>query len=447
MNSTSPHLQYTHSNKTDQKASQKMSSAKGIAAEIYPLTFDEASQSRALHGSNELSKQARKPFLKKFLSNLGDPIIRILLVALGLNLIFSLKGGADWIETGGIALAVFLATLISTLSECGSEAAFARLSEISGNIFCRVFRRKHKDASGEICELPIGEITVGDIVSLEAGEMIPADGILLSGKLKVDQSSMTGESREVEKKSTRSAITEPSPDHPSCLFRGCTVRSGEGIMQVSAVGDHTSWNFVGNPYACYYNLVSDDFASPITVWNGTTYVAYRPGDDNYHLQPYEAFFVQKTENASAINFSAEGRETYSQSVATAAAQTRASFQRSITNNRFIVNLTISDNDTVAIDRTRLVMNNKASCNYELACDASKFISEDAAAQIYTLEGSLKMAINERPGQGKVRIGYTAQKAGKLRIEAQRMDSPMELLDTKTNRTFDLAQGAYEFTRG
>ena len=208
---------------------------------------------------------------------------------------------------------------------------------------------------------------------------------------------------------------------------------------------NASWNFVGNPYACYYNLVSDDFASPITVWNGTTYVAYRPGDDDYHLQPYEAFFVQKTENASAINFSADGRETYSQSVATAAAQTRASFQRSITNNRFIVNLTISDNDTAAIDRTRLVMNNKASCNYELACDASKFISEDAAAQIYTLEGSVKMAINERPGQGKVRIGYTAQKAGKLRIEAQRMDSPMELLDTKTNRTFDLAQGAYEFT--
>ena len=239
MNSTSPHLQYTHSNKTDQKASQKRPSGKGIAAEISPLTFDEASQSRAFHGSNELSKQARKSFLKKFLSNLGDPIIRILLVALGLNLIFSLKGGADWIETGGIALAVFLATLISTLSECGSEAAFARLSEISGNIFCRVFRRKHKDALGEICELPIGEITVGDIVSLEAGEMIPADGILLSGKLKVDQSSMTGESREVEKKSTRSAITEPSPDHPSCLFRGCTVRSGEGIMQVSAVGDHT----------------------------------------------------------------------------------------------------------------------------------------------------------------------------------------------------------------
>ena len=208
---------------------------------------------------------------------------------------------------------------------------------------------------------------------------------------------------------------------------------------------NASWNFVGNPYTCYYNLISDDFASPITVWNGTTYVAYRPGDDNYHLQPYEAFFVQKTEDASAIDFKAEGRETYSQSVATATAQTRASFQRSITTNRLIVNLTISDNDTAAIDRTRLVMNNKASCNYELACDASKFISEDAAAQIYTLEGSVKMAINERPGQGKVRIGYTAQKAGTLRIEAQRMDSPMELIDTKTNRTFDLAQGAYEFT--
>ena len=208
---------------------------------------------------------------------------------------------------------------------------------------------------------------------------------------------------------------------------------------------NASWNFVGNPYASYYDFGSEEFASPITVWNGSTYVAYRPGDDDYHLQPYEAFFVQKTEDASAINFDAEGRETYRQSVATATAQARARRQRGISPERLIVNLTISDNDTAAIDRTRLVMNAKASRSYEMACDASKFISDDAAAQLYTLEGTVKMAINERPGEGEVRLGYIAAKAGTLRLEAERMDMPMEIIDTKMDRIVDLSKGAYEFT--
>ncbi len=239
MNFTSSKLQYDSTSKLKQESEIPLPDRKELASAMQGLTFDEALKRRALHGSNELSKQKRKSFLKQFFSNLGDPIIRILLVALGLNLIFSLKGGTDWIETCGIALAVFLATLISTLSECGSEAAFARLSEISENIVCRVFRRKHQNSPGELCEIPIGEIAVGDLVSLEAGEMIPADGILLSGKMKVDQSSMTGESREIEKTAAKSVTSEISPAHPSGLFRGCTVRSGEGIMQVSAVGDHT----------------------------------------------------------------------------------------------------------------------------------------------------------------------------------------------------------------
>ena len=206
-----------------------------------------------------------------------------------------------------------------------------------------------------------------------------------------------------------------------------------------------SWNFVGNPYASYYNVEDEDFTSPITVWNGTTYVAYRPGDDDYHLQPYEAFFVQKTENDGAVNFEAERRETYTMSQATAAAKARASRERGITPERLIVNLTVSDNDTAVIDRTRLVMNAKASRNYETNCDASKFISDDAVAQIYTVEGTVKMAINERPGDGEVRLGYIASKKGTLRIEAQRMDVPMEIIDTETNTTHDLSEGAYVFT--
>ena len=94
----------------------------------------------------------------------------------------------DFLESAGIALSVFLATFISTVSEYGSEAAFDRLFESCGAVFCRVRREK-------IIELPSEEIVVGDAVLLAAGEKIPADGVLLSGRLLVEEAPLTGESR------------------------------------------------------------------------------------------------------------------------------------------------------------------------------------------------------------------------------------------------------------
>ncbi len=209
-----------------------------------PLTFSEAEISRREHGSNQLSVKRRKSFFRQFLGNLGDPVIRILLGALVLNILFSLTGeGADWFETGGIALAVLLATLISTLSEYGSEAAFARLSEECAKVSCRVRRRMEGgNATGTVCEIPLADVAVGDVVVLGAGEMIPADGILLTGSLQVDQSAMTGESREVEKKPLRDGNNfpaEPIPSDTCALFRGCVILGGSGEMLVTRVGDHT----------------------------------------------------------------------------------------------------------------------------------------------------------------------------------------------------------------
>lgn len=211
---------------------------------IRPLSVTEVETSRREHGSNQLSTRRRKSFGRQFFKNLGDPVIRILLGALVLNLLFSLTGeGADWFETGGIALAVLLATLISTLSECGSESAFARLSEECAKVSCRVRRRTAShDATGIVCEIPLSDVVVGDVAVLGAGEMIPADGVLLSGSLQVDQSAMTGESREVEKKPLRDGAAlpdEPTPAHPSSLLRGCVILSGTGEMLVTDVGDKT----------------------------------------------------------------------------------------------------------------------------------------------------------------------------------------------------------------
>lgn len=194
------------------------------------LSSEEAEQSRKAHGSNALTQKKGPGFFRRFLSNLNDPIIRILLGALCVKLVLLFRD-ADIAETLGIAVAVFLAALISTLSEHGSARAFEKLSLEYSNVRCRVRR------DSTVCELPLTDVVVGDTVLLSAGEMIPADGLLKTGELRTDQSAMTGESREIRKQV--SADTSMSPASPSALFRGCTVTSGSGEMEVVTVGDAT----------------------------------------------------------------------------------------------------------------------------------------------------------------------------------------------------------------
>lgn len=186
--------------------------------------------SRAAHGQNVLSRKKKKGFIRQFVGNLGDPIIKVLLCALGIHILLMFRQ-ADWLETVGIAISVFLATLISTLSEYGSEAAFARLSESCGAGDCRVRR------DGRVQVIAAGEIVVGDVVLLMAGDMIPADGRLLSGELSVDQSSMTGESKPACKRP--GANGERTPQSTAFVFGGCTVLKGEGEVLIEAVGDAT----------------------------------------------------------------------------------------------------------------------------------------------------------------------------------------------------------------
>ncbi len=194
------------------------------------LSKEEVLSSREKYGSNKISTTPSKSFIKHFISNLGDPVIKILLCALVVNFIFVFRGG-DIAETIGIGISVFLAAFISTLSERGGEKAFKQLSEECSKEDFRV-RRENK-----IFNVPIEDIVVGDIVMISAGEQIPADGIIISGKISADQSAMTGESREVSKfVSSDNTLT---PSSPSALLRGCTVLSGECEMRVNAVGDST----------------------------------------------------------------------------------------------------------------------------------------------------------------------------------------------------------------
>ena len=144
------------------------------------LSTAQAELSRQKHGSNVLKVKKPKSFIRRFFENLGDPVIRILLLALAVDLIFVFRGGSI-AETVGIAVSVFLAAFISALSEHGGENAFRRLSAECGRQEHRVFR------NGALVTLPLEELTVGDIIVIGAGEKLPADGYILSGTLTVDQ--------------------------------------------------------------------------------------------------------------------------------------------------------------------------------------------------------------------------------------------------------------------
>lgn len=194
------------------------------------LTEKQVLENRSKYGSNEISSKKQDSFWKLLLSTLGDPIIKILLIALAIKTIFLIQN-FDWYETVGIVIAIFLASFISTISEYGSEQAFAKLQEESSKIKCRVLR------NGQVIEIPIDEIVVNDIVLLESGDKVPADGKLIEGELTVDESALSGETKEAYKEAVQSILEEGT--EKNLLYRGTVVYSRSGKMSVTKVGNDT----------------------------------------------------------------------------------------------------------------------------------------------------------------------------------------------------------------
>lgn len=172
----------------------------------------------------------------------------------------------------------------------------------------------------------------------------------------------------------------------------------------SEFAHNRSWNFIGNPYPCYYDTRFMDFEAPITVWNmnNSTYAAYSPVDDSYILCPGEAFFVQCPVDKKTIVFNKDGRQT-NHTARTLPTNIKAKRANGVNTKRTIVNLSLSDGNQS--DRTRIVLNDKASLQYEMDKDASKFMSTEAGvSQIYTSANGVDYAINERPiADGKVNL--------------------------------------------
>ncbi len=184
------------------------------------LDTDEVIQLRKKYGNNQITVSARDSFLKLLLASLGDPIIKILLIALAIKTLFLFQD-FDWYETIGIVIAIFLASFISSISEYGSEKAFDQLQEDASKIMTKVIRNNKLD------EVEIGNIVVGDIIWLQAGDQIPADGKLIKGTLSVNESNLNGETKEINK------------NKGSVLYRSSVVYNGEGYMEVEKVGEHT----------------------------------------------------------------------------------------------------------------------------------------------------------------------------------------------------------------
>lgn len=206
---------------------------------------------------------------------------------------------------------------------------------------------------------------------------------------------------------------------------------------------NASWNFVGNPHTSYFDMDDLGYNAPITYWNGMSYEAVRPGDDNYVFKPFQAFFVQKPQNVNEMEFGAEFRLTQTGSQKRSSDNKAKRLAKGIDINRQMVNLTLSDGTHT--DKTRVVFNEDKTQRYELDCDAAKFESSTAVPQLYTLEANnVKYAINERP-LGSVSLGFEVQKAGDYTISAIRMDSPMLLKDNLTDATVDLSTSDYHFT--
>ena len=200
---------------------------------------------REKYGSNELTKRKTRSFVSHFISNFSDPIIKILLGALLLNIIFSFRH-ANWPETIGVAAAILIATMVSTVSEYSSCKAAERLSAEDGGRY--VLRRDEV-----LTEVEISDIVVGDTVLLNPGMKIPADGVMTSGEVSCNQSALTGEGKEVKKYPSANledalrfldSSRKMDTSHKNYVFRGSTVVSGFGEFTVLRTGDRTVYGDV-----------------------------------------------------------------------------------------------------------------------------------------------------------------------------------------------------------
>lgn len=203
------------------------------------LTEQEVRESRDRHGTNEILEAEREGFWSQFMEGFNDPMIRILCVIAVIMIVMFFMGQSEWFEPVGTLIAVLLVNFITAKTGVANDNAYAELKASQKKDTAKVIR------DGSIQVIEVQDIVVGDIIVLQSGEKILADGVLIDGLLSVDNSALNGETEECHKKPAKEGYTIPDQItgdtfvDDSSLFRGATVIDGEGYQEVQKVGMNT----------------------------------------------------------------------------------------------------------------------------------------------------------------------------------------------------------------
>ncbi|MBR0140878.1 MAG: HAD-IC family P-type ATPase, partial [Ruminococcus sp.] len=199
------------------------------------LSKSQVEESRQKNGSNSLTQIPPDPLWKKILEGFKDPMIMILLVALAVQVVLFFMNQAEWYEPVGVLIAILIANGVASVSESKQEGKASTLkAEEQAKEMAKVIR------DGKLEEIHVNDVVVGDIVYLQAGDKLPADGEIVEGEVKIDQAALNGETEEAEKVPANGEsydIKDLLNTHYA--YRGTVVCGGEAYMVVKVVGDST----------------------------------------------------------------------------------------------------------------------------------------------------------------------------------------------------------------
>lgn len=200
------------------------------------LTDQEVEQSRQKYGSNAIPDSEPTTFWKEFKETFNDPMIRILLAIAALMIVMFFFGYAEIYEPLGTIVAVVIVAIVSAKTGVASDTKYRELKDSTKKDECKVYR------NGVVTVIDVDDVVVGDKVLLQSGNKIPADGILVSGKMSVDNSALNGEAEECKKTAAEPScvfadeITGDTFVDSHSMFRGAVVFDGEGVLDVRKVG-------------------------------------------------------------------------------------------------------------------------------------------------------------------------------------------------------------------
>ena len=227
------------------------------------LNKQEVEESKRKYGQNIIEEAEPETFFDKLKDALDDPMLKLLIAIAVIMIILTLITGGSILESVGIIVAVAIVSVISAKTEMSSDQEYRKLKQETKKDVCKVYR------DGQIEEIIIDDIVVGDYVLLQSGDKIPADGILIEGNIGVDNSSLNGESEECKKSPKEDysmddaekevALTGDTFVDKSSLFRGAVTLSGKGVMLVQKVGMKTVMGSMAK------DMQDDNVDSPLKV--------------------------------------------------------------------------------------------------------------------------------------------------------------------------------------